>query len=58
MDVVTLGQIVCLALARWTGAGGSCYHVPIAQSTGYATISAIILVAGFTCLAAARRFRT
>jgi hypothetical protein len=57
MDVLTLGQTVCLALASWTG-GGSCYQVSIAQSTGYATLSGMILVAGFLGLAATRRFRT
>ena len=55
MDVLTLGQTVCLALASWTG-GGSCYQA-IAQSTGYATLSGMILVAGFLGLAATRRFR-
>ena len=57
MDVLTLGQTVCLALAIWTGGGGSCYQVSIARSTGYATLSGMILVAGFLGLAATRRFR-
>ena len=56
MYVLTLGQTVCLALASWTGCG-SCYQVSIAQSTGYATLSGMILVAGFLGLAATRRFR-
>ena len=58
MDVVTLGQMVCLALAGWTGGGGSCYQLATAQSTGYATLSAMILVIGFLGMAATRRFRT
>ena len=58
MDVVTLGRMVCLALASLTDGGGSCYQLPTAQSTGYATVSAMILVIGFLGIAATRRFRT
>lgn len=58
MDIISLGQTVCLLLARWVGGGGSCYQVAVSQSMGYGAAAGITLIVGFAWLAATRRFRT
>ena len=47
--VLALGQDVCFALAAWSGVTRNCYHVGIAQSTGYSVISLGILLAAMFC---------